>query len=266
MRRAPAWIDVVVVVGVMTTFSNRATAEGFWVTLAAGVAGSATSSDYSEFWFESPHGPPLAVTQLNGSFNAQAITSGGSTFFNNVGTPVLLPTNDGFALLTNREVANGSRGLPRFDDVPSASGAPLIGQPVPGNSNQVQVGLTDPTDEGRVLTVDVTDPDGVSLGKGSVLVQNGDWWVIGLGPGVGPGDTVPDPDPIGGGGADGSGEEPKPDPGTGPSGPGGPPSDPRDTLPPEKTPATPEPGTLVLVGIGGLGLGGWRRLRRSTCA
>ena len=71
MRRATA---CGVVVGVLAAFaampSSARAAEGFWTTIAAGAAGSAEPSDYTEFWFESPHGPPIAVTQLIGDHGA----------------------------------------------------------------------------------------------------------------------------------------------------------------------------------------------------
>jgi hypothetical protein len=248
MRRATAWSVVVGVLAVWTAAPNGARAEGFWTTIAAGAAGASSPSDYTEFWFDTPHGPPLAVTSLTGSFSAQAATGGGNTFFSGAGTPVLLPTGDGFATLTNPDVANGSGGLPRFAGGTQASGAPQTGQPVPGDSNKVSLDLSDPAGDGtRVLTVGITDPNGNPLGSGHVALPDGGWWVVGLGPGQQDGGT-PDPDPVGGGGGDGG--TPIPVPTEPPPGSGGGPV------------ATPEPASVILLGVGGTTVAGWRRLKR----
>jgi len=254
MRRATAWGVVVGVVAACTAIPSTARAtDGFWASIAAGAAGSAAPSDYTEFWFDSPHGPPIAVTQLSGT-TAQAITGGGTTFFSPAGTPVLLPTNDGYATLTNPDVANGSGGLPRFAGGTQASGAPLTAQPVPLDSNKLSAGLGAAAGDGsRVLTVGVTDPNGNSLGGGQVTLPDGGWWVIGIGPGQPDSQPQPDPDPIGGGGTDGGNPIPDPPPptdnGGNTGGPGGP-------------VATPEPATAMLLGLGGATLAVYRRFRR----
>ena len=206
MRRASAWSVVVGVLAIWIATPSAARAQGFWTTIAAGGAGSSTPSDYTEFWFDSPHGPPLAVAQITGGFSAQATTAGGTTLFTPLGTPVLLPTNDGYATLTESGAAFPTGGLPRFAGGSQASGAPLTAQPLPTDSNMLSAGLGDPSGDGsRVLTVGVTDPNGTPLGGGQVSVPDGGWWVIGIGPGENDGtpppppdpDPVPDPDPPG---------------------------------------------------------------------
>jgi hypothetical protein len=251
MRRATACGVVVGVLAVLTAMPSAAQAvEGFWASIAAGAAGAAQPSDYTEFWFDSPHGPPIAVTQLSGT-TAQAVTGGGTTFFSPAGTPVLLPTSDGYATLTNPDVANGSGGLPKFAGGTQASGAPLTAQPVPETSNSLSIAKGEAAADGSsVLTVGVTDPNGNPLGSGQVTVPDGGWWVIGIGPGEKDVQPPPDPDPIGGG------EDPPPEPVPPGGGSGG------NTGGGGGPVATPEPATVVLVGLGGLSLAGFRRLRR----
>jgi PEP-CTERM motif-containing protein len=251
MRRATACGVVVGVLAVFTAMPSAAQAvEGFWASIAAGAAGAAQPSDYTEFWFDSPHGPPIAVTQLSGT-TAQAVTGGGTTFFSPAGTPVLLPTSDGYATLTNPDVANGSGGLPKFAGGTQASGAPLTAQPVPETSNSLSIAKGEAAADGSsVLTVGVTDPNGNPLGSGQVTVPDGGWWVIGIGPGEKDVQPPPDPDPIGGG------EDPPPEPVPPGGGSGG------NTGGGGGPVATPEPATVVLVGLGGLSLAGFRRLRR----
>jgi len=58
MRRATAWFVVVGVAMCATARPARAAeADGFWFSVAAGVAGSSTPTGYQEWWFETPHGP-----------------------------------------------------------------------------------------------------------------------------------------------------------------------------------------------------------------
>lgn len=246
MRRAPAWIVVVGVVALWAVAPTHARAEGFWVTLAAGVAGADNPSDYSEFWFDSPHGPPVVINQLTGSFNVQAVTAGGNSFFSGEATPVLLPTSDGYATLTNREVANGAGGLPRFAGGTMASGPPQTAATIPPDANLLSLDMTDPAGDGsRVLTVGMTDPFGNLLGRGTITVPEGGWWVVGLGPGP----RGDDDDPIGGGDdddGDDDGGNSNPPPVDGGSG----------------SVTTPEPASLVLIGLGGVSVAGWRRFRR----
>ena len=97
MRRATAWF-VVVGVAVLGAVGPARAADGFWVSIAAGVAGSASPTAYQEWWFETPHAPPIAVTRLNG-VSAEATTGGGSSFFLSGAVPVVLKPTDGYAYL-----------------------------------------------------------------------------------------------------------------------------------------------------------------------
>jgi len=242
MRRATAWIVVVGVLANSVGFPTQARAsDGFWVTLAAGAAGSSPPSDYSEFWFDSPHAPDIAVSKVTGEFTASAATGGGNTFFTGAGTPVLLPTSTGYATLTSQSGPTpGAGGLPRFAGGTQASGAPQPGMTT-ADASLLSVGLGEKNPDGsQVLSVGLTDPSGNPLGDGHVIVPDGGWWVIGLGqdandlgtPVPGPIDQpvlVPVAPSLGGNGG---------------------------------SIATPEPASLALLGIGALTATGWRRLRR----
>ena len=144
--------------------------------------------------------------------------------------------------------------MPKFAGGTQSSGAPLTAQPVPEGSNSLSVSKGEAGEDGSsVITVGVTGPDGNPLGSGEVKVPGGGWWVIGIGPGGEGTDPPDDPDPIPGGG--GGGGDPPPDPpgggggGNNGGGGGGSPV------------ATPEPATLVLFGLGGVTVAGYRRLR-----
>jgi hypothetical protein len=249
MRRSPAW-RVSFGVLLVWAFAPAAApaAEGFWVTLAAGIGGSATSTN--DFWFDSPHGPPIAVTQVPTGGTAEAASGGGTVFFSSAGTPVLLNTSDGSAYVTNgapdtARAASGKGAAP-------ASAAPSAGGSVPSNSALLGLNLADPDATGvRALSATVTDPNGNPLGTGSVGVPDGGWWIVGLSP-----DAKTDPGPI---------EPPIPDPEPVPV----------PTPIPVPTPvpgpssgpvATPEPTTLALLGIGGLTVGVWRKVKRRKMA
>lgn len=277
MRRATAWF-VVVGVAVLGT-SGRASADaaptdGFWVSIASGVAGSAVATGYQELWFETPHGPPpVAVTRLSGD-TVEATTGGGSSFFTGGAVPVVLHTTDGYAYLAGgpkpgdlsgalKRQTSGGQGL--------ASGVPdATATTPPANAVLLTADLGDPAANGaRTLTVGLTDGLLNPLGSGSwsVTVPDGGWWVVGLGPGAsdpGTGGGTGGGDngggtgggdngggtgggPIGGGG-DGGSTGGNNGGGTG-GGTGGP-------------VATPEPATGILLGIGGLGAAGWRVVRR----
>jgi len=278
MRRASKWGGIVGVVLVWAV-SPAAGRAGVWVTLAAGLGGSTAST--GEFWFDTPHGPPqVAVNQLSPGFTAEAGTGGGTTFFSSAATPLLLNLSDGSAYVASgsapdsAKVPGGSRGGT------GATAAPQSGMTVPTDAALLGITLSDPDAVGKsALTATVTDAAGKPLGTGTVVVPDGGWWVIGLGPGDnttgggtggtgggGTGGTGGDPGPIGGGG-DGTG-------GTGGTGgnDGGSSGDPGTPKPPPTEhgggstggPTTPEPATGVLVGLGAGFAGMWARLRRKV--
>jgi hypothetical protein len=256
MRRAPAWVVAVGVVVAWAATSSPAQAVGVWVTLAAGLPGGSSPSDSSEFWFDSPHAPPqVAVNSLTGGTTAQATTGGGNAFFGGAGTPVLLNLADGSAYIasgnppssaTTRGPGGGSAGTP-------ASAAPVAGGTVPSDAALLGINLADPGANGsRSLAAAITNANGAPLGTGTIVVPAGGWWVIGLTPGA---NTTPPPN-----------DPPPSDPP--PVTP--PPTDPPPVTPPVDPPpstgggdpaATPEPATIILVGIGGIAAHAWRRLR-----
>src|SRR5205814_6248792 len=97
MRRAPTWVVVggVVLVWSLAPAVGRA---GVWVTLASGVAGSQSPSAGTEFWFDTPHGPPpIAVNQLARGVTAEAGTARGTTFFSGAATPPMPDPSAGSA-------------------------------------------------------------------------------------------------------------------------------------------------------------------------
>lgn len=240
MRRSPAWVLAVCTAATWLLAPSWAKADdGFWVTLAAGVSGSTTPSDYAEFHFDSPHAP-IVINQLTGGFSATASTGGGTTFFSGAGTPILLPTTDGYATLTPQGGPVPSAALPRHASGSLASGAPQTGTP-PSGLNLLNVDLGSPDGNGnRVLTVGATNANGDPLGSGHVTVQPDGWFVIGLGTGALDPVLPPPPPPV----VD-------------------PPLPPVLPPPPDRgTVTTPEPTTAVLLGMSGLTAAGWRRLRR----
>ena len=247
MRRAPALFVVVGVVACWASLPLQATEttqtnQGFWVSLASGVAGSSSTSDYSEFWFDSPHAPPIAVTQITGAGSVQALTGGGSTFFNGAGTPILVPTTNGYATLSPTGSSAPSSALPRFAGGTQASGAPVGGGSVPSTADQLSLTLSSPSANGsQVLSVAVSSPSGTALGSTNVTVPNNGWWVVGLGPGtqtttLAPTPPTPTPPTTGSTGSTGGNS-------------GG-------------SVTTPEPASMMLFGFGGLTMVGWRLRRR----
>jgi len=253
MRRSPAWVVAASVLALCAVSPGYVRADdGFWVTLAAGAGGATTPSDYAEFSFDSPHAP-IVINQLTGAFTATATTGGGTTFFSGAGTPVLLPTTDGYATLAPTGGATPAAGVSKFGGSPMASGAPQVGPPpLPTGLNLLSVDRGEPGLNGsRIVTVGVTDANGNPLGQGQVTVPTDGWWVIGLGTA-----SVTPSGPV----------DPPPGPTDPPPGPGDPPGsvDPPPT-PPEPTGGTvttPEPASALLIGVGGLATAGWRRLRR----
>jgi hypothetical protein len=254
MRRLTAWwVGVAVTIGWALSPSPARAADGFWVTLAAGL-GSAGATSNNEFWFDTPHGPPpIALTELSGGASAQASTGGGDVYFGGAGTPILLNTTDGAAYVSGGGPPAGAVTAATKGNK-LASGGPTAGGALPSDAALLGIKLGEPDTGGaRGLTAALTDPNGNPLGSGSVLVPDGGWWIVGLTPGAtttpGPVDPpVIDPPPV--------------DP------PSEPPSEPGPVGPPGPLPtggpvsATPEPSAGVLVALGGLSAGLWRRLSR----
>jgi len=245
MRRAPAWIAALCVLAGWAFTAATAQAAGVWVTLAAGLPGSATPTDSSEFQFDNPHGPMVAVNSFTGGGIAEAATGGGNSFFSGVGTPVLLNLADGSAYIASSGTPDGAK---------SAGGTPASAGPVPGGSVPSSAALLGvdvaPNNSGSKLTASVTDGNGASLGSGSVNIPQNGWWVLGLNPNE-PTQPIPPPPT---------------DPGTPP-----PPTTPNPpvTVPPPSPPVvapigTPEPTTLMLAAIGGAAAQLWRRSRVPT--
>jgi hypothetical protein len=227
------------------------------VTLAAGLPGGSAPTSETEFWFDSPHGPPLvAINQLSGGVTAEAVTGGGNTLFGGVGTPVVLNLADGSAYVASgsppdaaktRGPGGGSSGTP-------ATAAPVAGGTIPTDATLLGIALAEPDAAGnRSLTATVTDATGNPLGSGTIGIPGDGWWVLGLTPGDGTTPPPVDPPPS---------NPPPTDP---PPSEEPPPSNPPPGNPPPTDGgpvATPEPSTLVLVGIGGLAAGVYRRRAR----
>ncbi|HUR54868.1 MAG TPA: PEP-CTERM sorting domain-containing protein [Gemmataceae bacterium] len=230
---------------------------GVWLTLAAGAPGSSTATQSQEFWFDTPHGPPVvAISQLAGGLTAETGTAGGTAFFGGAATPVLLNLGDGSAYIAGGSpppdaISKGAGSGPRASAAPDATATST-----PSDASLLGITVADPDAAGnRELTANVTDADGNVLGTGQVTVPTDGWWVIGLGPkdGTLPPVDPPPPPPVD------PPVEPPVDPPLPPVDPPNPPSPP---TPPSPGPvATPEPSTLVLLGIGGA-VGAWRQRRR----
>lgn len=237
MQRAPAWLAVLGTLFIWLAAPATAHAASIWVTLAAGLPGAESPSANTEFYFDNPHGPNIAVTSLTGGVSAEAATGGGNSFFGGAGTPVLLNVGDGSAYIASGSAPPAARSFGAGGVTPSSS-APVAGGSTPTNAALLGVNLAEPDANGkRSLTASITDSLGNPLGSGTVNVPDGGWWVIGLGPDTRvPPDPVPAPTPI-----------PEP-PVTNPPAPG-------------NTAATPEPGTLALAAVGSGAAYAWRRTR-----
>ncbi|HEX4612457.1 MAG TPA: hypothetical protein VH092_29960 [Urbifossiella sp.] len=221
-RRCGAAIGVVVAL----TYSPPV-GRADWLTLTSGVRGSSDPTAASEFWFDSPHAPPVvAVTQVTDGGTVRATTGGGTTYFGGLGTPVLLNLAGGSAYLAGGDPPAGAtgRGPGGGSAGPLSSAAPQAGGSVPSGAALLGLGFAGPGGDGsRGLTATVTDGGGTVLGTGTLAVPDGGWWVVGLGPGrqpasdPGPGDPTP---------------EPVPDP------------------PPGTVPGVPEPAAVALIASG----------------
>ncbi|HJZ54684.1 MAG TPA: hypothetical protein VKE74_06975, partial [Gemmataceae bacterium] len=123
---------------------------------------------------------------------------------------------------------------------------------LPSNAALLGLKLADPDAAGaRALTAAITDPNGNPLGTGTVAVPGDGWWVVGLTPGATTDPPPPppvDPPPSNGGG------DPNPPP--------PPPVDPPPSHGGGGPVATPEPSALLIVALGGLTTGAWRRVAR----
>lgn len=248
MRRAPAWIAALCVLTGWLLGPSAAHAAGVFVTLAAGMPGSATPTDTSEFQFDNPHGPMIALNSFTGGGLAEASTGGGNSFFSGVGTPVLVNLADGSAYIASNDAPAGAKSASGS----SASAAPIAGGTVPSSAALLGVNVAS-SGTGSTLTASVADSNGTALGSGSLNIPQNGWWVLGLSP-TDPSQSAPPPS----------------NPGS--SDPGVPP--PSNPTPPVETPppssnspgvsplTTPEPATLALAAIGGIAVRLWRRSRQ----
>lgn len=201
------------------------------VALTAGAAGSAGPSFSGGFQFTNPTGSPeIGISDLVAAGSAQANTAGGSAFFAGPGLPIVVSISDGVAVISSAGAPAGA--------VPSgglSSVAPTAPDTIPTGAAVLGVSLSDAAGGTQTLSVSVTNGLGSELGRGTVAVPEGGWWVIGLSPEAEVLPPVVDP-------------------------PVTPPVVVRPVTPP--TAATPEPATLVLAGLG-LPLIGAARLLRS---
>ena len=245
MRRAPAWMAILGTLLAWLASPAAARAANVWVTLAAGLPGATSPTNTTEFYFENPHAPNIAVTELSGGVSAEATTGGGSTFFGGVGTPVLLNLADGSAYIASGSAPPAAKTSGAGGGA-AASAAPAPGGAVPSNAALLGVNLAESSGGSRSLSASVTDSNGALLKTSSVEVPDGGWWVIGLSPFTEP---TPPPPPI------------DPPPPVAPI-----PDPPLSTPPPTGTPpaTTPEPGTLALAAIGSSACFAWRRARRTA--
>ena len=226
-----------------------ARAQGVLLDIETGVAGSSTASSSSEFWFDTPHGPPpaIALTKLTGVKAADADSAGGKVLFNGASTPVLLSTADGASYIAAGSPP-ASATSPGFGGSGGsggrlASAAPQAGAIAPSTAALLGITVGTPDSTGHsTLTASFLDSLGNATGGTSVTVPNGGWWVIGLTP-------------------EASGSTPGSGTGTGTGGGNDPPPIPTPT-PTAGGPTTPEPTSALLLGIAA-GCGGlYRRIAR----
>lgn len=218
-----------------------AVCEAGWIMLTSGQSGSARPTDLYEFWYGSSATPPLlAIDTVSGAGTVQAVTGGGTSFFNGLGTPVLLNLSDGSAYLAGGSPPAGAtaRGPEGTTAGPPASAAPQAGVPIPSDSTRLGIVLAPSGAGAQVLTASVLGADQAVLGSGSVVVPEGGWWVLGLGSG-----QQPTPAPL---------PEPTPTP------------VPEPAPTPSPAPGVPEPGAMALAGSGVFLVLPWLRRNRRT--
>lgn len=272
MRLVPGWVWAV---GVAVTVTAAGPAKaGIWVSLAAGLPGASAPSAEADLWFDSPHAPPfVAVTAVPGTLEAG--TAGGTVSFGGLATPLLLNLGDGSAYIAGGAPATEAqkgRGAKGGSAGGRASGAPQVNAEIPGTAALLGITLADPDATGaRDLTATFTNQAGAVIGSGTIIVPEGAYYVINLGPDAAPPPTEPVPTPP-------TPTEPTPPEPT-PTEPTPTEPVPTEPTPPVPTPpvptppvdspdpvATPEPSTLALVAVGGLVAGGARRLRARKSA
>lgn len=210
LQTGVAWIAVLALWG-----AQPAVGRAGWMTLTSGLGGSARPTDASEFGY-GPSAPPLvAIDTVSGAGTVQAVTGGGTVFFTGLGVPVLLNLADGAAYLTGGSPPTGA-----IDRDSLASAPPQAGAAIADDSVRLGVALSLDDNGAWALTASVFDSRGESLGSGSVVVPEGGWWVLGLGPA--------------------SRSEPEPEL----------PSDPGSPSSPTSPPGVPEPAAAALVASG----------------
>ncbi len=287
MRRSWGLVATVVIGGVgglPAAKGQDASAPGrvILALFVAGDSGGPTSREF--FWANAPDDVrALAVGQAV-SLGANPLTAGWVQLTVN-GQPTAMPSPadpplpvslTGGPVVFSGGAVRPPAGLPQLPAAAGGgSGGGAVGggaaaKPVPsGSSGLPMLGLGVRIPDGDTpgeAAFTLRNPDGSLIGGASVPVPAGGWWSLA----VGSQDSLPT------GGASGVTAEPLPatDPLAGVT----PPPPPLTPPPPPPTdgnggggggdtgggmPTTPEPGTVLLAGIGAVAVLGWRRLRRA---